>query len=195
MKITLIAVILILTGYVGFHIYTSNVDEPEYEMIQTLDDKTEIRAYRSTIIAKTYVHSTFKDAGNEGFRKLAGYIFGNNSTNTKIAMTAPVGQYHDNDGHWITFVMPKNFKVETLPDPGDSSVIITPEGPSIKAVISYRGGWSRELYTENLEKLRKTLQSSEWVPQGKPLWARYNPPSSPWFLRRNEIMLTVVKKS
>ncbi|MFT6347922.1 MAG: hypothetical protein ACJAYB_000923, partial [Psychromonas sp.] len=60
------------------------------------------------------------------------------------------------------------------------------------AVVRYSGFWSEKSYLRNLIKLQNWIENSSLTPVGEPIWARYNPPFMPWFLRRNEILVPVV---
>jgi hypothetical protein len=57
--------------------------------------------------------------------------------------------------------------------------------------VQYSGTWSQQRYEQNLARLREWMKSKDLTPVGDPVWARYNPPFTPWFLRRNEILVSV----
>ena len=88
-KVGFIALQTLSIGCTVFGVRT--VEEPSYQVILQEENK-EIRKYEPTIVAKTSVQGDYREAQNEGFRSLAGYIFGKNKKNTDIAMTAPVTQ-------------------------------------------------------------------------------------------------------
>ena len=177
------------------------IDEPRYTVLRTYD-AFEVRRYEPYLVAETLVSASADEAGNEGFRVLAGYIFGRNKGDrriemtapvaqapAKIAMTAPVAQSAGPGGFVIQFSMPHEWTLETLPEPLDSRVILRAIPARTFAVISYSGTWSQSRYDEHLKKLQEALvkEGLQWV--GEPTWARYDPPWMPWFLRRNEIWL------
>jgi hypothetical protein len=177
------------------------VDEPRYTVLRTVD-AFEVRQYDSYLVAETVVSATAKEAGSQGFRILAGYIFGQNKgsrkiemtapvaqTPTRIAMTAPVAQSASSGGYLIQFAMPGNWTLQTLPEPIDSRVTLRAIPARTVAVIGYSGTWSQSLYEENLKKLKDGLEQIGMHWHGEPMWARYDPPWKPWFLRRNEIWL------
>jgi hypothetical protein len=150
------------------------------------------------------VQGSLEEAGNEAFRLLAGYIFGKNrgekkiamtapvaQTPAKIAMTAPVAQTATDGGMVVRFTMPSEWTLETLPEPLDPRVQLVALPPRTVAVLRYSGFWSEARYTEHLEKLKAALAREGVRWEGEPVWARYNPPITPWFLRRNEIWLDV----
>jgi hypothetical protein len=110
-------------------------------------------------------------------------------TPTKIAMTAPVAQTASAGGYLIQFAMPREWTLETLPEPTDSRVTLRAMPARTIAVIRYSGTWSQRGYAEHLKMLQDALAQSGLTWHGEPMWARYDPPWKPWFLRRNEIWL------
>ena len=177
------------------------IDEPGYTVVRT-DDAFEVRRYKAYIVAETIVNATAEEAGNQGFRILAGYIFGQNKgarkiemtaplaqTPTKIAMTAPVAQSATSDGFEVRFAMPREWTLETLPEPTDPRVKLRTIPARTVAAIRYSGTWSQQNYEENVKKLQDALTKTGLKWHGAAIWARYDPPWKPWFLRRNEVLL------
>lgn len=183
------------------------IEEPKYT--ETVNYKDfEVRSYAPMLVAQTEVKEHFDDAGNKAFRVLADFIFGNNTSKTKIdmtapvtqktasekiAMTAPVTQSKSSTGFVIQFTMPAAYTRETLPQPNDPRVKIV-EIPARKmAVYSYTGSWSESRFNDKLADFKAALAREKIVTVGEPTFARFN---SPWqlpFLRRNEIWLEVAK--
>jgi hypothetical protein len=166
----------------------------------------ELRRIGPHVVAETLVDGDFDDVGNEGFRRLAAYIGGANrsrqeismtapvsqaAASEKIAMTAPVGQERAGDRYRITFLMPAKYTLETLPEPTDARIALRAEPARSVAVIRYSGSWSRARYQEHEARLRGWIAQRGLEPQGEPVWARYDPPFAPWFMRRNEIIIEV----
>lgn len=89
------------------------IESPKYEVI-TKDAEFEVRKYAPYIVAGTTVEASFGDATNEGFKKLAGYIFGANTSKQKIAMTAPVGQELREGKYVVTFSMPSEYTLDFM---------------------------------------------------------------------------------
>jgi len=177
------------------------INEPGYTVVRT-DDAFEVRRYEPYVVAETVVNATAEEAGNQGFRILAGYIFGQNKgarkiemtapvaqTPTKIAMTAPVAQSATSDGYVVQFAMPPEWTLETLPEPTDPRVKLRAIPARTVAVVKYSGTWSQSNYEENLKKLKDALAKTGLKWHGEAIWARYDPPWKPWFWRRNEILL------
>jgi len=181
------------------------IEEAEYRLIEQAGD-FELRRYEPYIVAETMVDGAFSDVGNEGFRRLAAYIFGENRKKVsmdmtapvnqtpgpeKIAMTAPVNQTVVNDKWLVTFTMPAEYTMETLPEPLDPRVVLRREPGRLMAVVRYSGTWSQERYSTNEQRLRALILEHGLEPVGDPIFARYNPPFTLWFLRRNEVLIPV----
>ena len=181
------------------------IEKAKYEVIES-DENFELRQYAPQIVAETFVAGNFKEVGNVGFRRLYDYINGNNVKNRNIAMTAPVTQETKSEkiamtapvtqesvqGQWrITFLMPAEYTLETLPKPLDPLVQLREEPGYLMAAIRYSGTWSQKRYEKNLALLQKAIEKRGLKPDGQPIWARYDPPFMPWFLRRNEVLIRV----
>ncbi len=181
------------------------VEEAKYNVLRE-EEEFELREYESHIRAETTVDGKFEDAGNEAFGRLFKYISGNNKQQNEVAMTSPVGQEPLNqkiemtspvgqqkqDGKWVvSFMMPASFTLETTPEPKDPNVSIREVQVRLIAAVRYSGFWSEKNYRRNLIKLQDWIASNRLTPVGEPIWARYNPPFTPWFLRRNEILVPV----
>lgn len=182
------------------------IEEPAYTTLHE-SDGYEIRRYEAYLVAETVVEGEFGSAGNRGFRILADYIFGNNTASEKMAMTAPVEtrpagekmamtapvqSRETSPGRWVyAFVMERKYTLDTLPRPNDPRVTIRRVSPRTVAVRRYSGFWSRERY-EREETLLLGRLAEEGIPvTGAPMLARYNGPMTPWFLRRNEVVVPV----
>jgi hypothetical protein len=169
-------------------------ESPTYEVDECLGD-VEIRHYEPYVVAETLVRGSLEKAGNGGFRVLAGYIFGGNETDagdsTKISMTTPVTQDQVGDRYRIRFMMPTRYTTDSLPTPKDERVTVREVGPQRLAAIRYSGRWSRAEYERPRARLVRALDDAGYEAVGEPIWARYDPPWKPWFLRRNEVLTAV----
>ena len=190
-------------------------EEPSYQILQTTEHY-EQRRYDPYRVAEVEVHGDFEDVGSEAFRILAGYIFGDNQGETKMAMTAPVSQRPAKtpseksgmrlemtapvtqrpagteagfDAYVISFVMPKSFTLETLPRPNNPHIQLREEPAGRVAARRYSGSWSEARYREEERRLLDALQRDGLQPRGTPIYARYNSPFSLPMLRRNEILV------
>jgi effector-binding domain-containing protein len=181
------------------------VEEAKYNVLRE-EDGFELREYEPHILAETTVDGEFEDAGNEAFGRLFKYISGNNKQQQKVAMTSPVGQepssqkiamtspvgQQKQDGKWVvSFMMPASFALETTPEPMDPSVSIREVPARLFAAVRFSGFWSEKNYRYNLAKLQDWIANNRLTPIGEPIWARYNSPFMPWFLRRNEILVPI----
>lgn len=181
------------------------VEEPPYEVVQELDG-VELRQYAPYVVAQVTVATTADRAGSEAFPILAGYIFGKNKgarslemtapvTQTaapmKMEMTAPVTQAAAPGGYVVQFVLPRNITLATAPEPLDARVQLREVPARRVAVIRYSGFWSQANFDEHLGKLQSVLRAAHLRWSGEATLSRYNPPFTPWFLRRNEIWLAL----
>jgi hypothetical protein len=181
------------------------IEKLDYRTIEQ-DGHFEIRVVQPHVVAETFVEGDFERVGNAGFRRLFAYIGGANRTEARIsmtapvaqgpaseeiAMTAPVAQAKVGDRYRITFLMPSEYTLETLPQPNDTRIRLRAEPMRSVAAIRYTGFWSRSSYDEHERRLREWIERRDLEPAGEPVWARYDPPFMPWFLRRNEVLIEV----
>lgn len=194
------ASIMILTGQ-----NLMAVEEAKYTVLKQ-QDEFEIRQYAPSIVAEVVVEGEFTTASNKAFRKLFKFISGDNTRqgkiamtapvsqtagSEKIAMTAPVGQQASPGGWVISFMMPASYSMETIPLPTDTDIRLR-EIPAYRAAaVQYPGTWSEKNYQKYLERLRDWVDRQQLITSGEPVWARYNAPFTPWFMRRNEILIPV----
>lgn len=164
-------------------------ERPRYEVLQKRGD-LEVRQYPPYLVAETEVGGDLEVAGTTAFRVLAGYIFGKNRSSQQLAMTAPVAQVPTSSGTWaVQFMMPSTSSLATLPEPLDPAVHLR-EMPARKmAALRYSGTWSSRNYEKHLVQLRSAVNALGLHTRGEAVWARYEPPWKPWFLRTNEILL------
>ncbi|WP_218147633.1 SOUL family heme-binding protein [Massilia yuzhufengensis] len=181
------------------------IEEPFYTTLRTFPE-FEIRQYAPYTVAEVLVSAPASEAGNRAFPILAGYIFGKNKGERKLAMTAPVTQAAApmklemtapvtqsvaSGGMLVQFVLPEDINMENAPEPLDPRVTLR-EIPSRRvAVIRYSGFWSESNYEKHLSKLQEGLRAANVVWKGEPVLSRYNGPMTPWFMRRNEIWLNL----
>lgn len=187
-----VTALLLLIGLVMllFSFKTGQIEMPQYTVIKTYNE-VEIRQYPKMVVAQTTLPDTAMDKNmNNGFRTIAGYIFGGNDSNQKIAMTAPVVMTMG-DTATMYFVMPKQYKKHQLPKPTSSKVKILEEGEKVLAVITFGGFSSAEKVALHRKKLEKVLNQHQLKTVGPYLYMGYN---APWDLinRRNEVAIEVV---
>ena len=182
-----------------------SADEPNYQVLNDYGH-IQIRQYPALVVAQTEVNADYKNSSSQGFQRLAGYIFGGNKKQQKMAMTAPVIQEQEAEtmamtapviqqksgGVWLmTFVLPKSYSISTAPVPQDSTVVIK-EIPGKKvAVIRYSGRLSEQGIEENADALKNWLSKQGYRAISPSRSAAYDPPWTLPFLRRNEIHIDI----
>lgn len=181
------------------------IEEARYKVLEK-SRNFELRQYEPHVVAETMVEGDFSEVGNEGFRRLFGYISGKNHSKRSISMTAPVSQEGESEkipmtapvnqevegNKWrITFLMPSGYALETLPAPIDPRVSLRQVPGRLMAAIKYSGTWSRERYEAKKALLVKAIGKRGLKQLGEPIFARYNSPFTPWILRRNEVLIQV----
>lgn len=152
----------------------------------------ELRNYDSCVLADIEITSSFEKAGNAGFGPLVGYISGQNRLNTKISMTAPVIQEPTDTAHIVSFVMPTEIDEHRAPIPNDNRVSLRVKPQELVAVAKFTGLWTAASYQERLTKLLVSIDMAGYRTAGNARFARFDPPWTPWFMRRNEIQIPVV---
>ena len=197
--IALILIVGVLAGPV-----MSDVEKPDYKVIQS-EQNIEIRQYEPMIIAEVEVDGKREDAIGDGFRLLADYIFGNNTVqqvismtapvqqkeNQKIAMTAPVQQQSTGKSWRMSFVMPSKYSMDSLPVPNNNRIRLKEILTKKFVVIEFSGTNSNENVTEHENQLMNYIEANQIKINGSPNYAFYNPPWSLPFLRRNEVMIEI----
>lgn len=185
----------------------ADVAEPSFTVVSK-DGDFEVRRYDPMIIAHVTVTGDRGTAANRGFRVLADYIFGANRPGEKIAMTAPVIQEPAaRDGQkiamtapvlqepagadtWtVTFVMPAEFTIDTLPAPKSDKITIEKVPGDTMAVVRFSGFNTKARLDEETERLQSFMADKNLPAKGTPRFAFYNPPWTLPFLRRNEVMI------
>ncbi len=184
------------------------LEKPRYRLVEAREG-LELRDYEPYVVAETEVEGSRQSAGNAGFRRLAAYISGKNRGDRRIEMTAPVAQRQGariamtapvvqaakpgaGESTWvIQFMMPSALDLASLPEPLDPAVRFRRIPGRRVAALRYSGTWSERRYLEKLEQLRAAMARAGLVATGEPVWARYDPPFKPWFLRTNEILVDV----
>lgn len=177
------------------------IEEPAYQVVRTYPG-FELRRYGPMLLAETQVGGDFDAVGNQAFQRLAGFIFGGNVQGEKIEMTAPVSQRPAGDGsgsggvaprgdYVLSFAMPARFTAATLPVPTDPSIRVRTEPARLMAARRYSGRWTWGRYREQESALLEAVGAAGLTPLGYPVYARYNAPFVPWFMRRNEVLVEV----
>lgn len=188
--ISLTIVVIIGIGFLIVSFTSKNIETPNYKVIKTFDE-VEVRLYPKMVVAKTNLaDKSFDNQGSNGFRTIAGYIFGGNEKNEKIAMTAPVVM-NMGDSASMYFVMPKSYDKSELPTPNSKNVQIVEVAEKTLAVITYGGFSSDEKIEKHRKQLGQILQKNKIQTKGAFLYMGYN---APWDIinRKNEVAIEVV---
>ena len=151
----------------------------------------ELRDYPEHIVAEVAVRGSFTSAGNKAFPSLAGYIGGRNRSSQKVAMTAPVLQEKNDEQFVVGFVMPADMNADSMPEPSDSSVRMRVIPAQTAAAARFSGRWTTSSYEHHVQQLLEAVREAGLQPTGEPRFARYDPPWTPWFMRRNEVIVQI----
>ncbi|MBP9867583.1 MAG: heme-binding protein [Alphaproteobacteria bacterium] len=190
MAVVLIAGAVIVLGASLWGPIVSNVEQAKYTVVGS-ERNIEIRNYDSMVVAEVMSSGDREAAINDGFRSLADYIFGNNTSKNKISMTAPVTQQGSGNEWTIRFVMPSQYTLETLPKPNNDKVKLL-ETPSAQfAVITFSGRATKDSLKRREDSLKSFINKSGLKSVSEPTYAFFNPPWTLPFLRRNEVMIEV----
>jgi len=210
MKILIIVIVAaVIIWTIASWIAIRNIEEPQYQVISS-NNVYEVRQYQPYIIAETTVSGTYDEAMSAGFRNIADYIFGNNTSSEKIAMTAPVADdlgegaqsekiamtvpviaQGDATERTISFVMPSKYTFETIPKPNTSFVLLREIQTKKVAVLRYSWYTNEKRIKEKSELLLNALTENGVSVIGNVSSARYNPPFSIPLLLRNEVMVEI----
>ena len=172
------------------------IEEPKFEKVGEYE-AFELRKYAPFIIAETTVTEDFDEAGTRAFKRLGGYIFGNNARSDKLEMTAPVttepAGVDNGKNRWrISFVMPSKFSLQALPLPNDATVTHRQVEEQVVAANRFSGTWNEDRFKEKGQELLAAVRAQGLNPKEETLrYARYNAPWTPWFLRRNEVLVDI----
>ena len=184
----------------------SNVEQAKYDVIET-HGAIELRDYAPMIVAEVSVPGDREKAIGDGFRLIADYIFGNNISSQKVAMTAPVIQQpsekvamtapvtqQGGEGLWhVQFVMPSHYTMQTLPRPNNPDVILKDIAGKRFAVIRFSGLARANSLSAHTKELEAFILKNNLQTVSEPTYAFFNPPWTLPFLRRNEVMIEIKK--
>ena len=209
--IPIIIISLVVVWSVGTFLYEKHLEHPLYS-VQEKHHGYEVRIYEPYIVAETEVSGGYEQASNAGFGILAGYIFGNNTRQQKVAMTAPVGmekkqvqekismtapvimqpkEDQKSETYTMSFMMPSKYTLDTLPNPNNSAVELRRVPKRKVAAIRFSLLANEERVEKKTAELRDTLRRDIITTISKPQIARYNAPFSNPLLRRNEKLIEI----
>lgn len=198
---------LLFITHFGLGSAMAQIEEPSYKVIAK-DGDFELRDYAPMIVAEIVIEGERDSAVNAGFRALAAYIFGANTSQSKIAMTTPVTQTKDIDPSnseriemtapvtqtgrgtaWvIRFTMPQHYTMDSLPKPHDDRIALKQIKNRRVAVLKFSGLWTEGNLNARRDELMALVARRSLKTKGEPTYAFYDPPWKPFFWRRNEVM-------
>lgn len=211
MKLHIHLLILFSILYLCSPVNVMATEEPRYGLIEKSGD-FELRKYHPILIAEVLVDGNMDQASSKGFRLIADYIFGNNTTGTgssgKINMTAPVTVAPKSDkismtmpvtleqisGQWqVNFVLPSQYTLDTIPTPNNKQVMLREIQERKVAVLRFSGIANETNTAQKTRELLKWMDKKNLIPTSAIELARYNSPWTLPFLRRNEIIVEYTK--
>ncbi len=206
----MILVVLIIFGiiWVGYsYLSVRGIEHPQYTVLKK-HRGYEIREYDAYLAAEVDVEGTQKESLSRGFKLLFDYISGSNEKQVsikmtapvlqqgeekseRIAMTAPVMQEQREESFVVSFMMPSNYTFDTLPVPKGQEVKIVQREKKKAAVLRFAGYATDERIKKKQERLKKYLDENGYQAISSFQLALYNPPWTPPFMRRNEVIYEV----
>ncbi|MBL7939586.1 MAG: heme-binding protein [Flavobacteriales bacterium] len=184
----------LFVAFVGVQAYTTmstkGTPQQPYTVLKTIGG-LEVRRYPEALTASVLrPGTTYKELSNSGFRSLAGYIFGGNAEEKKIAMTAPVHMEMGADSSRMRFVMPEGLTMDSLPVPNDPNVELERVPEEVVAVLRFGGFSNDEKVATHNDELLRLVMAAGLEPIGPVRFLGYDPP---WQLiaRRNEVAVAV----
>ncbi len=159
-----------------------------YQVIEDLSG-FEIRLYSPHILVSTSESGSMSSAGTQAFRRLANYIFGGNNSGRSIAMTAPVLQAPKETGFITSFVMPASMAMDQMPSTSDQSLTFSEQPGGKFAAVSFSGLANQALFDSKAKWLSAKLSAMGVEAAGPAIFARYDGPWTPFFLRHNEVLI------
>ena len=203
----IILAVTLIIWIVGTLLVIRGIEEPSSTLLEKRDGYT-IRAYSGYIVAEVEVEGDMRTALNSGFRQLAGYIFGGNTSHTSIQMTVPVmdtqktsesiamtapvmDTLSSSEKHIVAFTLPSQYTLETLPKPDNANIRFMKVSPSQRAVLRYSWYATKSRVATKKQLLTKLLARDGFTIHSDIISAQYNPPLSFPLLRRNEVMVEI----
>jgi DNA gyrase inhibitor GyrI len=188
MKIAIVSLSLAaLAGLIsaGCAAVRAGYESAPYKVVKR-DGHFELRDYPPLVIAETPMR------GADGsFMRLFHFIDGKNAAQQKIPMTTPVFFSGEATNATMAFVLPKDMATNQAPKPNEPSVVIREIPGGQFAVLRFSGGRNADNETNTLEQLKTWMAAHKLSPVGPPIYAYFDPPWTPTFFRRNEVMLRV----
>ena len=194
-KISIIAICFSLLFVVlAWFMLPKFLEQPKYKVVRKEND-IEIRKYDKILTSSVKVYGDQYNSLRKGFQPLVRYIGARERDSEKISMTAPVIQAtNDESENWtVSFAMPSKYNIENVPKPTNDDIYFEEIQPSLAAVIRFSGVADTSLLTRKASVLKKWLELNGYTESSSPKFLFYNDPTTPGFLRRNEVMIIIHK--
>ena len=170
------------------------LEQPKYKVVRK-ENNIEIRKYDKILTSSVKVYGNQYNALRKGFQPLVRYIGAKERDSEKISMTAPVIQAtNDESENWtVSFAMPSKYNIDNLPKPANDDIYFEEIQPSLAAVIRFSGVADTNLLNQKASVLKRWLELNGYTESSSPKFLFYNDPTTPGFLRRNEVMIIIDK--
>ena len=192
----MLAILLLTAAQTSFAL---GIEKPEYTVIH-VEDGVEYRQYEPYLVSESFAtveDGNYEAAGQTAVDRVLAYIRGDNrrvdneAESEKMGMTLPIEQTMAADGWRVSLKVPSRYARDEVPLPNDARVTIREVPARLMAVIRHSGRWTQENFTSQMDKLTRTIEAQSVESVGDMEMAFYNPPITPPFLRRNEVMVEV----
>ena len=195
MKIVSILIGVLLLIFIGVQLFAlksqRNIETYPYKVTKVYDN-FEIRDYESTLFTSVKLSTkNYKESSSKGFSILAGYIFGDNDRNEKIAMTSPVAMALE-DSMTMLFMVPKKFEKETLPQPNQPQIVFKNEPAKTVAAIAFKGWADDKKIEHHKQELKLALKQQGIAYTNRFYFLGYNAPYEV-FNRKNEVIVELLE--
>jgi DNA gyrase inhibitor GyrI len=194
-KISIIAICFsLLFVLLAWFMLPKFLEQPKYKVVRKEND-IEVRSYDKILMSSVKVNGNQYNALRNGFQPLVRYIGAKERVSEKISMTAPVIQTtNDETENWtVSFAMPSKYNIDNLPKPTNDDIYFEEIQPSLAAVIRFSGVADSSLLNQKASVLKRWLELNGYTESSSPKFLFYNDPTTPGFLRRNEVMIIIDK--
>ena len=185
--------LLILAAVIGLALAGCQATRAGYESapyrVVRSDAKFQVRDYPALTTVETPMAADRRDGSDGSFMRLFRFIAGGNEARQKIAMTTPVFMSGDDTNATMAFVLPAKLKASAAPKPSDATVTVRELPAGRFAVLRYSGGRNAQKEAESLSRLQAWMEAEKLSVLSPPVYGYFDPPWTPAFLRRNEVML------
>ena len=192
-KISIIAICFsLLFVLLAWSMLPKFLEQPKYKVVRKEND-IEVRSYDKILMSSVKVYGNQYNALRNGFQPLVRYIGAKERVSEKISMTAPVIQTtNDETENWtVSFAMPSKYNIDNLPKPTNDDIYFEEIQPSLAAVIRFSGVADSSLLNQKASVLKRWLELNGYTESSSPKFLFYNDPTTPGFLRRNEVMIII----